>query len=87
MANATNSQALKEAFMNIEKQFGKWAVMRMWDNANVGLVNTAHSGSYVLDLILWWGFPEGRVIEIYGPESSWKTTIALHAIAEIQKRG
>ncbi len=86
MANPTNSQALKEAFMNIEKQFGKGAVMRMWDNANVGLVNTAHSGSYVLDLILWWGFPEGRVIEIYWPESSWKTTIALHAIAEIQKR-
>ena len=86
MAN-TNNQALKEAFMNIEKQFWKGAVMRMGDNANVGLVNTAHSGSYVLDLILWGGYPEGRVIEIYGPESSGKTTIALHAIAEIQKRG
>lgn len=86
MSNPTNAQALKEAFMNIEKQFWKWAVMRMWDNANVGLVNTAHSWSYVLDLILWWWFPEGRVIEIYGPESSGKTTIALHAIAEIQKR-
>ena len=61
--------------------------MRMGDNANVGMVNTFHSGSYVLDLILGWGYPEGRVVEIYGPESSGKTTIALHAIAEIQKRG
>lgn len=51
MAN-TNTQALKEAFMNIEKQFGKGAIMKMGDNSNVGLVNTAHSGSYVLDLIL-----------------------------------
>jgi recombination protein RecA len=61
--------------------------MRMGDNANVGLVSTFHSGSYVLDLILGGGYPEGRVVEIYGPESSGKTTIALHAIAEIQKRG
>lgn len=58
----------------------------MWDSSSFGLVNTFHSGSYVLDLILWWGYPEWRVVEIYGPESSWKTTIALHAIAEIQKR-
>ncbi|MCF7835424.1 recombinase RecA [Candidatus Gracilibacteria bacterium] len=78
---------LKDAFSNIEKQFGKGAIMRMGDNSNVGLVNTFHSGSYVLDLILGGGYPEGRVVEIYGPESSGKTTIALHAIAEIQKRG
>lgn len=50
-------------------------------------MNTIHSGSYVLDLILGGGYPEGRVVEIYGPESSGKTTIALHAIAEVQKRG
>ncbi len=80
-------QELQEAFKSIEKQFGKGAIMRMGDNANVGMVNTFHSGSYVLDLILWGWYPEGRVIEIYGPESSGKTTIALHAIAEIQKRG
>jgi len=84
---STKTQVLDEAFKNIEKQFGKWAVMKMWDNANVGMVNTFHSWSYVLDLILGWGYPEGRVIEIYGPESSGKTTIALHAIAEVQKRG
>lgn len=77
---------LKDAFSNIEKQFGKWAIMRMWDNSNVWLVNTFHSWSYVLDLILWGWYPEWRVVEIYWPESSGKTTIALHAIAEIQKR-
>lgn len=84
---STKQQVLKEAFANIEKQFGKGSIMKMGDNANVGLVNTSHSGSYVLDLILWWGYPEGRIVEIYGPESSGKTTIALHAIAEMQKRG
>lgn len=83
---ANKNDWLKDAFATIEKQFGKGSIMRMWDNANVGLVNTFHSGSYVLDLILGWWYPEGRVVEIYGPESSWKTTIALHAIAEIQKR-
>lgn len=81
-----NNENLKEAFKSIEKQFGKWAIMRMWDNSNVWLVNTVHSGSYVLDLILGWWYPEWRVVEIYWPESSGKTTIALHAIAEIQKR-
>lgn len=83
---AVKKQELQEAFKNIEKQFWKWAIMRMWDNSNVWLVSTFHSGSYVLDLILWWWYPEGRVVEIYGPESSWKTTIALHAIAEVQKK-
>lgn len=77
---------LKEAFANIEKQFGKWSIMKLWDNSNFGLVNTVHSGSYVLDLILWGWYPEWRIVEIYGPESSGKTTIALHAIAEIQKK-
>ena len=81
-----NKPQLSEALKNIEKQFGKWAIMRMWENANVWLVNTIHSGSYVLDLIIGGGYPEGRIVEIYGPESSGKTTIALHAIAEVQKR-
>ena len=84
--NAELHEHLKEAFASIEKQFGKWSIMRMGDNSNVWLVNTVHSGSYVLDLILWWWYPEWRIVEIYWPESSWKTTIALHAIAEVQKR-
>jgi len=83
---STKQEVLKDAFANIEKQFGKWAIMRMWDNANVGLVSTMHTWSYVLDLILWWWIPEWRVVEIYGPESSGKTTIALHMIAEVQKK-
>jgi len=81
-----NDNSLKEAFANIEKQFGKWSIMKLWENSNFGLVNTVHSWSYVLDLILWWWYPEWRIVEIYWPESSGKTTIALHAIAEIQKR-
>ena len=87
MAGDAKQQVLSEALKHIEKQFGKGAIMRMGDNSNVGLVSTFHSGSYVLDIILGGGYPEGRVVEIYGPESSGKTTIALHAIAQIQKRG
>ena len=87
MAADAKQGVLSEALKTIEKQFGKWAIMRMGDNTNVGLVNTFHSGSYILDIILGGWYPEGRVIEIYGPESSGKTTIALHAIAQIQKRG
>jgi recombination protein RecA len=87
MTSNAKELLLKEAMTSIEKQFGKWAIMRMGDNANLGLVSTFHSGSYVMDLILGWGYPEGRVIEMYGHESSGKTTIALHAIAEVQRRG
>lgn len=84
---ASKNQVLDEARKAIEKKFGKGALIRMGDSSNVGLVNTFHSGSYVLDLILGGGYPEGRVIEIYGPESSGKTTIALNAVAQMQKRG
>lgn len=87
MTSNAKQQVLKDAIATIEKQFWKWAIMRMGDNANLGMVNTFHSGSYVMDLILGWGYPEGRVIEMYGHESSGKTTIALHAIAEVQRRG
>lgn len=86
MAKDAKKKVLDEALQNIEKDFGKGAVIRMWDNSSIWEVKTFHSGSYVLDIILWWGYPEGRVIELYGPEWSGKTTMALHAIASVQKR-
>ncbi len=87
MTLTAKQKVLQDALSDIEKKFGKWSIMRMGDNSNVGTVNTFHSGSYILDLILGGGYPEGRVIEMFGHESSGKTTIALHAIAEVQKRG
>lgn len=87
MAQTAKQKVLQEALGDIEKKFWKWAIMRMWDNSNIWSVSTFHSWSYILDVILWWGYPEWRVIEMYGHESSGKTTIALHAIAEVQKRG
>jgi len=82
---ADKNSVLNEALKAIEKQFGKGSIMRLWDNTVHSIVKTYHSGSFMLDNILWWGYPEGRIIEIYGPESSGKTTLALHAIAEVQK--
>ena len=78
---------LKQALSNIEKEFGKGSVMILGEDSPLALVNTFHSWSYMLDYILGWGYPEGRIVEIYGPESSGKTTLALHAIAEVQKMG
>ena len=79
------NEVIVEALRSIEKQFGKWALIKMWDNKNAWMVETNHSWSYMLDIVLGWGYPRGRVIEIYGPESSWKTTITLLAAAQIQK--
>jgi len=84
---SAKQKVLDEALSSIEKQFGKGSIMKLWSNTNIGQVNTFHSGSYMLDTVLWGWYPEWRIVEIYGPESSGKTTIALHAIAEIQKRG
>jgi recombination protein RecA len=78
---------LEETIKQIEKQYGKGSVMKLGDRANVD-VDAISSGSISIDFALGvGGYPKGRIIEIYGPESSGKTTLALHAIAEVQKRG
>ncbi len=79
-------EALKLAVSQIEKQFGTGSVMRLGENMKVN-VERFSTGSVSLDLALGGGFPIGRIIEIYGPESSGKTTLALHAVAEIQRAG
>lgn len=80
-------KALEAALSQIEKQFGKGSVMRLGDGSSIS-VETVSSGSLALDIALGvGGLPRGRVVEIYGPESSGKTTLALHAVAEIQKAG
>ena len=86
--NEEKMKALESALLQLEKQFGKGAVMKLGDSSSNLNVETVPSGSLSLDLALGLGgFPKGRVIEIYGPESSGKTTVALHAVAEVQKRG
>ena len=81
-------KALDAALMHIEKQFGKGAVMKLGDPAAQMNVETIPTGSISLDIALGLGgIPRGRVVEIYGPESSGKTTVTLHMIAEVQKRG
>ena len=85
--NEEKQKALKEAIGQIEKQFGKGAVMRLGENTHMQ-VDTISTGILSLDLALGiGGLPRGRIIEIYGPESSGKTTVALHAVAEAQKAG
>ena len=80
-------KALENVLADLEKQFGKGAVMRLGDNHHAQ-VEVSSSGSLSLDIALGaGGYPKGRIIEIYGPESSGKTTFALHAIAEVQKNG
>lgn len=88
MVNEDKLKALDAAIMNIEKQFGKGTVMKLGDSTANMNVETVPTGSLGLDLALGvGGIPKGRVIEIYGPESSGKTTVALHMVAEVQKRG
>jgi recombination protein RecA len=81
------SKALGLAMEQIEKQFGKGSIMKLGDARSTTQVECIPTGSISLDLALGGGLPKGRVIEIYGPESSGKTTLTLHAIAEVQKQG
>ena len=81
-------KALDAAISQIEKQYGKGTVMKLGDPANQMNVETIPTGSLSLDIALGLGgIPKGRIVEIYGPESSGKTTVTLHMIAEVQKRG
>jgi recombination protein RecA len=88
MANEDKKRALDAAISKLEKDFGKGTVMKLGDaGANVS-VETVPTGSLSLDIALGLGgVPKGRIIEVYGPESSGKTTVTLHMIAEVQKRG
>ncbi len=91
MANEKNTDKLKAldaVLLQIEKQYGKGSIMRLGEQAGSTEIEVIPSGCLTLDLALGiGGFPRGRIIEIYGPESSGKTTVALHAIAEAQKMG
>ncbi|MBQ8876309.1 MAG: recombinase RecA [Clostridia bacterium] len=91
MANEKNTEkmkALDAVLLQIEKQYGKGSIMRLGDEAGQTEIDVIPSGCLTLDLALGiGGFPRGRIIEIYGPESSGKTTVALHAVAEAQKMG
>ena len=91
MANEKNTdkmKALDAVLLQIEKQYGKGSIMRLGDEAGSTEIEVIPSGCLTLDLALGiGGFPRGRIIEIYGPESSGKTTVALHAVAEAQKAG
>jgi recombination protein RecA len=82
------ARAIAQAVLGIEKQFGKGSIMRLGDGVEPAPVAVVPTGSLGLDLALGvGGLPRGRVVEIYGPESSGKTTLALHAIAEVQRQG
>lgn len=88
MAKDDKIRALESALAQIEKQYGKGSVMKLGDSTSNMNIETVPTGSISLDIALGLGgVPKGRIIEIYGPESSGKTTVALHMVAEVQKRG
>ena len=88
MAKEDKLKGLDAAIAQIEKQYGKGSVMKLGDNSANMNVETVPTGSLSLDIALGLGgLPKGRIIEVYGPESSGKTTVALHCVAEVQKRG
>ena len=88
MVNEEKQKALESALTHIEKQYGKGSVMKLGESGAHMQVETIPTGSLGLDIALGvGGVPKGRIVEIYGPESSGKTTVALHMVAEVQKRG
>ncbi len=88
MADSNKLKALESALAQLEKQYGKGTVMKLGDKSAALNVETISTGSLSLDIALGvGGVPRGRIIEIYGPESSGKTTVALHIVAEVQKNG
>lgn len=87
-ASEEKLKAIEAAKLQIEKQFGKGSLMKLGEGTDVSGIRTIPSGSILLDAALGvGGYPKGRIVEIYGPESSGKTTLALHAVAESQKQG
>ncbi|MBP5250697.1 MAG: DNA recombination/repair protein RecA, partial [Lachnospiraceae bacterium] len=88
MADSEKLKALDAALAQIEKSYGKGSVMKLGDSASKMNVEAVPTGSLSLDIALGvGGIPKGRIVEIYGPESSGKTTVALHVVAEVQKLG
>ena len=88
MAQDEKLKALDAVLAQIEKQFGKGSVMKLGDKGAALNIETVSTGALSLDIALGLGgVPKGRIVEIYGPESSGKTTVALHMVAEVQKRG
>ncbi|MDI9509178.1 MAG: recombinase RecA [Clostridiales bacterium] len=88
MSKDNKIRALESALAQIEKQYGKGSVMKLGDTSSTMNIETVPTGSISLDIALGLGgLPKGRIIEIYGPESSGKTTVALHVVAEVQKMG
>src|ERR687883_1641001 len=88
MAEADKSKAIENAVLQIEKQFGKGAIMKLGEAQQRMAVEAIPTGSIALDIALGvGGIPRGRVVEIYGPEASGKTTIVQHVIAECQRQG
>ncbi len=88
MSKDDKTRALESALAQIEKQYGKGSVMKLGDTSSHMNIETIPTGSLSLDIALGLGgIPKGRIVEVYGPESSGKTTVALHMVAEVQKRG
>ena len=86
--NSAKMQSLQQAILQIEKNYGKGSIMKLGENTGIMNVDSVSTGIFSLDMALGiGGLPKGRIIELYGPESSGKTTVALHCVAEIQKAG